>query len=102
MCSNFLEKEIVMSLAVTADKKKEIFTKYGKDAKDTGSTQGQIALFTARITHLTDHLKSNKKDFVTKRSLIKAVGQRRSLLNYLKAKDIEKYRSLIVELGLRK
>ena len=91
-----------MSLTVTADKKKEIFTKYGKSENDTGSTEGQIALFTARITHLTDHLKSNKKDFVTKRSLIMAVGKRRSLLDYLKSKDIEKYRSLIAELGLRK
>ncbi len=91
-----------MSLTVTANKKKEIFTKYGKSENDTGSTEGQIALFTARITHLTDHLKSNKKDFVTKRSLIMAVGKRRSLLDYLKSKDIEKYRSLIVELGLRK
>jgi small subunit ribosomal protein S15 len=91
-----------MSLTVTANKKKEIFTKYGKSENDTGSTEGQIALFTARITHLTDHLKSNKKDFVTKRSLIMAVGKRRSLLDYLKSKDIEKYRSLIAELGLRK
>lgn len=91
-----------MSLTVTADKKKEIFAKFGKSEKDTGSTEGQVALFTARITHLTDHLKNNKKDFVTKRSLIKAVGQRRSLLDYLKANDIEKYRALIVELGLRK
>jgi small subunit ribosomal protein S15 len=91
-----------MSLTVTANKKKEIFTKYGKSENDTGSTEGQIALFTAKITHLTDHLKSNKKDFVTKRSLIMAVGKRRSLLDYLKSKDIEKYRSLIAELGLRK
>lgn len=91
-----------MSLSVTIEKKNEIFTKYGKDAKDTGSTQGQIALFTSRIAHLTDHLKTNKKDFVTQRSLLKMVGKRRSLLNYLKAKDIETYRKLIAELGLRK
>ncbi|MFL2582387.1 MAG: 30S ribosomal protein S15 [Flavobacteriales bacterium] len=91
-----------MSLTVTAEKKKEIFAKFGKSENDTGSTEGQIALFTARITHLTDHLKENKKDFVSKRSLIRAVGKRRSLLDYLKAKDIEKYRALISELGLRK
>lgn len=91
-----------MSLSVTQEKKKEIFAKFGKSEKDTGSTEGQVALFTARISHLTDHLKRNKKDHVTKRSLIKAVGKRRSLLDYLKAKDIEKYRALIAELGLRK
>jgi small subunit ribosomal protein S15 len=91
-----------MSLTVTAEKKKEIFAKFGKSKNDTGSTEGQIALFTARITHLTDHLKENKKDYVTKRSLIRAVGKRRSLLDYLKAKDIQKYRTLISELGLRK
>lgn len=87
---------------ITTEDKKAIFKKYGKSETDTGSTEGQIALFTARISHLTDHLKANKKDFVTKRSLQKMVGQRRSLLNYLKDKDIEKYRELIKELGLRK
>jgi small subunit ribosomal protein S15 len=91
-----------MSLSVTLEKKNEIFAKYGKSAQDTGSTKGQIALFTARIKHLTDHLKANKHDFVTQRSLIRMVGQRRSLLNYLKSKDIESYRLLIAELGLRK
>lgn len=91
-----------MSLAVTADKKKEIFAKFGKGEQDSGSTEGQIALFTAKITHLTEHLKRNRKDFVTKKSLIQSVGKRRSLLNYLKAKDIVKYRALIAELGLRK
>jgi|TARA_B100000795_G_scaffold268371_1_gene255197 small subunit ribosomal protein S15 len=91
-----------MSLSVTIENKNEIFAKYGKSAQDTGSTRGQIALFTARIKHLTDHLKSNKHDFVTQRSLIRMVGQRRSLLNYLKRKDIEAYRALIIELGLRK
>jgi small subunit ribosomal protein S15 len=87
---------------ITTEDKKAIFKKYGKSETDTGSTEGQIALFTTRISHLTDHLKSNKKDFVTKRSLQKMVGQRRSLLNYLKNKDIEKYRELIKDLGLRK
>ena len=87
---------------LTAKEKNAIFKKYGGSTENTGSTEGQIALFTARITHLTDHLKENKKDFVSKRSLIRAVGKRRSLLDYLKAKDIEKYRALISELGLRK
>ena len=85
-----------------SNKKRDIFKKFGKGESDTGSAEGQIALFTARIIHLTDHLKENKKDFVSKRSLIRAVGKRRSLLDYLKAKDIEKYRTLISELGLRK
>lgn len=102
MSSNFREKILDMSLSVTIEEKNEIFAKYGKSAQDTGSTKGQIALFTARIKHLTDHLKSNKQDFVTQRSLIRMVGQRRSLLNYLKSKDIEAYRALIAELGLRK
>ena len=103
MSSNFRKNKILdMSLSVTLEKKNEIFAKYGKSAQDTGSTKGQIALFTARIKHLTDHLKGNKHDFVTQRSLIRMVGQRRSLLNYLKSKDIEAYRSLIVDLGLRK
>ncbi len=103
MLSNFRKNKILdMSLSVTLEKKNEIFAKYGKSAQDTGSTKGQIALFTARIKHLTDHLKGNKHDFVTQRSLIRMVGQRRSLLNYLKSKNIEAYRSLIVDLGLRK
>lgn len=87
---------------LTTEKKQEIFSKYGKSAQDTGSTEGQIALFTFRINHLTGHLKQNRKDFNTERSLVKLVGKRRSLLDYLKRKDIEKYRSLIKELGIRK
>lgn len=87
---------------LTTEDKKAIFKKYGKSESDTGSTEGQIALFTSRISHLTGHLKANKKDFVTKKSLQKMVGQRRSLLNYLKDSDIEKYRALIKDLGLRK
>ena len=67
-----------------AEKKKEIFGKYGKSNSDTGSAESQIALFSTRISHLTDHLKKNKKDFVTQRSLLKLVGKRRKLLNYLK------------------
>lgn len=87
---------------VNAEQKNEIFAKYGKGAQDTGSTEGQVALFTARIKHLTEHLKQNKKDYVTQRSLLKMVGKRRSLLDYLKNKDIEGYRKLIADLGLRK
>lgn len=87
---------------LTAEKKADIFKKYGKSATDTGSTEGQIALFTYRINHLTDHLKNNRKDFNTERALVKLVGKRRSLLDYLMKKDIERYRAIIKELGLRK
>ncbi len=87
---------------LTTEKKKEIFAKYGGAENNTGSTEGQIALFTFRINTLTDQLKQNKKDKVTERALIKLVGKRRSLLDYLKNKDIEKYRELIKELGIRK
>ena len=71
--------------------KEDIFKKHGKEAKNTGSAEGQIALFTYRINHLTDHLKNNKKDFNTERSLVKLVGKRRSLLDYLMKKDILRY-----------
>ncbi|HZK96438.1 MAG TPA: 30S ribosomal protein S15 [Prolixibacteraceae bacterium] len=87
---------------LTAEKKQEIFEKYGKTVTNTGSTEGQVALFSFRISHLTEHLKVNKKDFGTQRALIGLVGKRRALLDYLKKKDIERYRSLIKELNLRK
>lgn len=87
---------------LNTEKKQEIFKKYGKGEKDTGSPESQIALFTYRIKHLTEHLKKNKKDNVTKRSLIKIVGKRRKLLKYLEKKDIERYRKIIEKLGLRK
>lgn len=87
---------------LTSETKKEIFKKYGKSEKDTGSTEAQIALFTLRINHLTEHLKSNKKDFATQRALINLVGKRRSLLNYLKNTNLERYRALVSELNLRK
>ncbi|MDR3119521.1 MAG: 30S ribosomal protein S15 [Mediterranea sp.] len=83
-------------------KKKEIFEKYGKSNTDTGSPESQIALFSYRISHLTEHLKLNRKDYSTERSLTKLVGKRRRLLNYLKDQDIEKYRAIVKELGLRK
>jgi small subunit ribosomal protein S15 len=87
---------------LTAEKKQEIFGKFGKSNTDTGSTEGQIALFSYRINHLTEHLKLNKKDYSTERALVMLVGKRRRLLDYLKAKNIEGYRSLIKELGIRK
>lgn len=89
-------------MKLTTESKKEIFGKYGKSNSDTGSPESQIALFSARIRHLTDHLKNNRKDFSTQRSLLKLVGKRRRLLDYLKSKDIEKYRAIIAALDLRK
>ncbi len=82
--------------------KKEIFGKYGKSNTDTGSPEAQIALFSYRINHLTEHLKSNKKDYSTERALVMLVGKRRRLLDYLKRRDIERYRKIIAELGIRK
>lgn len=82
--------------------KEGIFKKHGKSEKDTGSAEGQIALFTHRINHLSGHLKTNRKDYNTERSLVNLVGKRRSLLDYLKAKNIERYRAIVIELGLRK
>ena len=87
---------------LTTEKKTELFSKYGKDAKDTGSVHSQVALFTYRINHLTEHLKQNRKDFGTERALTNLVGKRRRLLDYLKSKDIEDYRKLIKALGIRK
>ena len=87
---------------LTKEKKSEIFKKHGKSATDTGSSEGQIALFTHRINHLTSHLKNNRKDYNTERSLVKLVGKRRNLLDYLIKNDIVKYREIIKELGIRK
>jgi small subunit ribosomal protein S15 len=87
---------------LTPEVKKEIFVKHGGDETNTGSTEGQIALYTFRISHLTEHLKKNRKDYGTQRAVQLLVGKRRSLLDYLKGKDIEKYRALIKELGLRR
>ncbi|MCF8346941.1 MAG: 30S ribosomal protein S15 [Bacteroidales bacterium] len=87
---------------LTAEKKQEIFKKYGKSETNTGSTEGQIALFTYRINHLTEHLKINKKDFSTQRALLRLVGKRRSLLDYLKDRNIERYREVIKDLNIRK
>jgi small subunit ribosomal protein S15 len=87
---------------LTSEKKKEFFKKFGKSAEDTGSAEGQIALFSYRIAHLTEHLKNNKKDYSTQRALVILVGKRRRLLNYLKEVDIERYRAIIKSLKLRK
>lgn len=87
---------------LTKEKKAEIFKKYGESENNTGSAEGQVALFTHRIAHLTEHLKNNRKDYNTERALIRLVGKRRRLLDYLKDNDIEKYRILIKELGIRK
>jgi small subunit ribosomal protein S15 len=83
-------------------KKAEIFGQYGKSAIDTGSAESQIALFSFRIKHLTEHLKANHKDFKTARSLTKLVGKRRALLDYLYDRDINRYRAIVKALGLRK
>ncbi|AMM52178.1 30S ribosomal protein S15 [Rufibacter sp. DG15C] len=91
-------------MKLTTEAKQEIFENKGfaKTATDTGSPESQIALFTTRINHLTDHLKVHKKDFSTRLGLLKLVGKRRRLLNYLTKTDIERYRSIIAELGIRK
>ena len=91
-----------MSSYLSKEKVSDIFKQYGGSASNTGSTEGQIALFTARINHLTEHLKENKKDFATKRSLLMLVGKRRRFLNYLMKKDIAAYRSLIEKLNIRR
>ena len=84
------------------EKKVEIFGKYGKSNTDTGSPEAQIALFSYRIAHLTEHLKSNHKDYSTERALKMLVGKRRRMLDYLIKVDIERYRAIIKELGIRK
>jgi small subunit ribosomal protein S15 len=87
---------------LTKEEKQALFAKHGKGKNDTGSAEGQIAIFTQRITHLTEHLKNNRKDYNTERSLVMLVGKRRSLLDYLIKKDVLRYRAIIKELGIRK
>jgi small subunit ribosomal protein S15 len=89
---------------LSPEKKVELFKNHGrlKSVTDTGSPESQIALFTYRIQHLTEHLKSNKKDHSSRLGLLKLVGKRRSLLNYLYKNDIERYRAIIADLGIRK
>jgi small subunit ribosomal protein S15 len=89
-------------MTLTADEKAELTAKYGKDERDTGATKVQIALLTSRINHLTEHVREHKHDFHSRRGLLKLVGRRRRFLDYLQKKDLEGYRSLIRELGLRR
>ncbi len=89
-------------MTMTAEKKQEIIDKFKTHEGDTGSPEVQIALLTERINYLTEHMKVHKKDFHSRRGLLKLVGQRRGLLNYLRKNDIERYRQIIAALGLRK
>ena len=89
-------------MTLTADAKREIVTKYGRGDADTGSTEVQVALLTARINELTEHLREHRKDHHSRRGLLMLVGKRRRLLKYLQRADIDRYRSLIQELGLRR
>lgn len=89
-------------MVLTPDNKKEVIEKYKRHEADTGSPEVQVALLTNRIEYLTEHFKTHKKDHHSRRGLLKLVGQRRRLLNYLKNKDVHRYRSIIAELGLRK
>jgi len=89
-------------MTVTAERKKELTEKFGKSAEDTGSTEVQIAMLTERINHLTEHLRTHRKDHHSRRGLLMLVGKRRRFLNYLQRNDVERYRRLIKELGLRR
>ena len=91
-----------MAEYLAPEKKQELFAKYGKSNTDTGSPESQVALFSYRIAHLTEHLMNNKHDYSTRRSLLKHVGKRRRVLDYLKSVDIERYRAIVKELGLRR
>ena len=96
------DKIEIVDMYLSTEKKKEIFAKFGKSAEDCGSPEAQIALFTYRIQHLTEHMKQQRKDLNTQRSLVRLVGKRRRLLDYLKENDIERYRAIIKELNIRK
>lgn len=89
-------------MSVTTEQKRAVVEEYGKDGKDTGRPEVQIALITTRIQDLTEHLKVHKKDHHTRRGLLKLVGQRRRLLRYLKRRDLEAYREVLTKLGIRK
>ena len=89
-------------MSLTAETKKEVFKKHNSKEADTGTAEGQIALFTAKIAEITEHLKANKKDVASQRSLVLIVGKRSRLLKYLNSKDIERYRAIIKKLNLRK
>ncbi len=98
---NLLHFNIIQVMYLSTEYKQDIFAKHGNSAADTGSAEGQVALFTSRIAHLTGHLKKNKKDFSTQLSLQKLVGKRRGILAYLFKKDINRYRAIIKGLELR-
>jgi small subunit ribosomal protein S15 len=89
-------------MSLTVERKREIVERFGRDADDTGSASVQVALLSARIEELTAHLREHSRDHHSRRGLLMLVGQRRRLLRYLRAKDIDRYRSLIAELGLRR
>ena len=89
-------------MMLTKDRKQELVKEHGKHEGDTGSAEVQIALLTERINHLTEHFKAHKKDFAGRRGLLKLVGRRRHLLNYVRGKDVERYRAIVQRLGLRK
>jgi len=97
-----VNEQTIDTMYLTTEKKKELFAQYGKTVTNTGSAESQIALFTFRINHLTDHLRENKKDYSTQLALLKLVGKRRRLLDYLKDKEIERYREVIKALNIRK
>ena len=88
-------------MSINLKNKSEIIAKFGENAQDTGSARVQIAMLTQKISELTEHMKANKKDFATKRGLLMMVGKRKRLLSYLKNQNLEGYRSLVKELGLR-
>ena len=98
----FLAATVSGSMTLTADKKREIVAEYGRGDADTGSTEVQVALLTARINELTEHLREHRKDHHSRRGLLMLVGKRRRLLKYLQASDIDRYRALIQQLGLRR
>jgi small subunit ribosomal protein S15 len=89
-------------MSLTVEAKRGIVEQFGKDGSDTGSTEVQVALMTARINHLTEHLRTHKRDHHSRRGLLMLVGRRRRLLNYLQRTDLDGYRALIAELGLRR
>lgn len=89
-------------MTMSAEQKQAIISEYGKDPKDTGSTEVQVALLTARISELTPHFQNHKKDHHSRQGLVRLVNQRRKLLDYLKSKNVERYRELIARLGLRR
>lgn len=100
--NNLFIPKFIYIMYLDSVKKQEIFGQYGASNTDTGSAESQIALFSYRISHLTEHMRANRKDNTTKRALVKLVGKRRALLNYLKDRDINRYRAIVKALGLRK